>query len=103
MDASYSYTVLQGSSFAFQQAQGLHHMMHLTVYNVHWFLRILFSTLAPCAYVTYYQAQGLSGYTSPDDELFLFFDPYALEFFIHYFHQVRTLTFLFRNISGTLH
>jgi hypothetical protein len=50
-------------------------MMHLMVHNVHWFLRILFSTLAPRAYITYYQARGLSGYTSPDGELFLFFDP----------------------------
>jgi hypothetical protein len=76
------------------------YMMHLTVHNDHWFLRILFQTLASRAYVTCYQAQGLSGYTSPDIELFLLFDPYDLEFFISYFHQVRTLTFLLRNTSG---
>jgi hypothetical protein len=56
--------------------------------------------MAPRAYVTYYQARGLRGYTSPDGELFLFFDPYALEFFVSYFYQVRTLTILFRNTSG---
>jgi hypothetical protein len=74
--------------------------MHLTVHNIYWFSTILFYTLAPRAYVTYYQARGLSGYTSLDGELFLFFDPYALEFFVSYFHQVHTLTFLFRNTSG---
>jgi hypothetical protein len=76
------------------------YMMHLTVHNDHWFLRILFLTLASRAYITYYQARELSGYISPDGELFLFFDPYALEFFVCYFHQVRALTFLIRNTSG---
>jgi hypothetical protein len=47
--------------------------------------------LAPRAYVTYYQARGLSGHTSPSGECVYFFDPYAL---------FTLLTFLFRNTSG---
>ena len=35
-------------------------------------------TLAPHAYVTYYQARGLSGHTSPCGECVYFIDPYAL-------------------------
>ena len=36
------------------------------------FLLLLFLTLAPCDHVTYYQARGLSGHTSPCGECALF-------------------------------
>ena len=37
-----------------------------------------FQTLAPRACVTYYQARGLSGHTSPCGKCVYFIDPYAL-------------------------
>ena len=45
--------------------------MHLAMYLSIGFSMKIFSflTLAPCAYVTYYQARGLSGHTSPCDEV----------------------------------
>ena len=36
------------------------------------YLSSTFWTLAPCDHVTYYQAQGLSGHTSPRDECVFF-------------------------------
>ena len=41
--------------------------------------------MAPHAYVTYYQAQGLSGHTSPCGECAYFIDPYALTVHQNYY------------------
>ena len=48
----------------------MHLAMHLS-FRI--YLRTFLLTLAPRAYVTYYQARGLSGHTSPRGELFCFF------------------------------
>ena len=66
-----------------------------------WVLNLIgnsFQTLAPRAYVTYYQARGLSGHTSPCGECVGFFDPYASDDQGRY--ASRPLTFLSRNTSG---
>ena len=59
--------------------------MHLPVHLVSLVRRLdfqlnweFFLTLAPRACVTYYQARGLSGHTSPCGECVYFIDPYAL-------------------------
>jgi len=49
----------------------MHLAMHLTFKIT---LRIFLLTLAPRAYVTYYQARGLNGHTSPCGELACFFE-----------------------------
>ena len=54
----------------------MHLAMHLTFKVT---LRILLLTLAPRDYVTYYQARGLSGHTSPCGEYAYFFEVYTFQ------------------------
>ena len=49
----------------------MHLAMHLSLKTT---LGDFLLTLAPRAYVTYYQARGLSGHTSPSGEFACFFD-----------------------------
>ena len=57
-------------------------------------------TLAPRAYVTYYQAQGLSGHTSPCGEYACFFeDPYFSESKVGTLHRKRNIF----SLKSTMH
>ena len=101
--------MLQGSYFTFQQARGLHRYdapagvscFASTAIGFLTSAEILFWTLAPCACVTYYQAQGLSGHTSPCGECVCFLTPTPL--MIKDATLQDALTFLFRNTVGTHH
>ena len=80
----------------------MHLPVHLVfVYTTIGFLtsvEILFSTLAPRACITYYQARGLSGHTSPCGECVCFSTTMPL--MIKDATLQDALTFLFRNTSG---
>jgi len=54
----------------------MHLAMHLS-FRIS--LRTFLLTLAPRAYVTYYQARGLSGHTSPCGEYACFFEVYTFQ------------------------
>ena len=78
-------------------------------------VEILFSTLAPRACITYYQARGLSGHTSPCGECVCFLTPTPLMFkdatlqdHLHFFSKIqvgtlpRTEIFFFL-LKSTIH
>ena len=54
----------------------MHLAMHLSLKTT---LGNFLLTLAPRAYVTYYQARGLSGHTSPYGEYACFFEVYTFQ------------------------
>ena len=54
----------------------MHLAMHLSLKTT---LGNFLLTLAPRAYVTYYQARGLSGHTSPCGEYACFFGVYTIQ------------------------
>ena len=67
-------TLLQDIFEIFQQARGLRRHYDLVSHHTRGFFLwlLLFLTLAPRDHITYYQARGLSGHTSPCSEYALF-------------------------------